>query len=99
MQLSYEEETIMTTLRYIGTVAVSALLIAAGASAQDRDRDRDRDRARGGNYNREYDRYWGNQNNRYTQLLPGTVISVRATEEIDVVLYNYPECTGNVDIE
>jgi hypothetical protein len=82
----------MTMLRYIGTVAVSALLIAAGASAQDRDRDRDRDRS-----DRDYDRYWDNQNNRYTQLLPGTVITVRPTEAIDVERKDYRVYTGIVD--
>jgi len=82
-------------LRCIGTVAVSALLIAAGASAQDRDRDRDRDRD--GNNNRDYDRYWDNQNNRYTQLLPGTVITVRPTEAIDVERKDYRVYTGVVD--
>jgi len=76
-------------LRYIGTVAVSALLIAAGASAQDRDRDRDRDR--------DNDRYWDNQNNRYTQLVPGTVITVRPTEAIDVERKDYRVYTGIVD--
>jgi len=82
----------MTKLRYIGTVAISALLLAAGASAQDRDRDRDADRS-----NRDYDRYWDNQNNRYTQLLPGTMISVRPTEAIDVERKDYRVYTGIVD--
>jgi hypothetical protein len=57
-------------LRFIGSVAVSALFLAAAASAQDRDRDRER--------------YWDNQNRRYTQLFPGTMITVRPTEAIDV---------------
>lgn len=57
-------------LRFIGSVAVSALFLAAAASAQDRDRDRER--------------YWDNQNRRYTQLFPGTTITVRPTEAIDV---------------
>jgi hypothetical protein len=60
----------MTMLRFIGSVAVSALFLAAAASAQDRDRDRER--------------YWDNQNRRYTQLFPGTMITVRPTEAIDV---------------
>jgi len=79
----------MTMLRYIGTLAVSTLLVAAGLSAQDRDRDRDGDR--------DYDRYWDNQNNRYTELLPGTMITVRPTEAIDVERKDYRVYTGIVD--
>jgi hypothetical protein len=56
---------------------LSVLFMTAAASAQDRDRD-DRDRVR------DDDRYWDNQNRRYTQLAPGTSIVVRPTEAIDV---------------
>jgi len=57
-------------MKFMGNVAVSALFLTALTSAQDRDRDRDR--------------YWDNQNRRYTQLFPGTMITVRPTEAIDV---------------
>jgi len=33
---------------------------------------------------RDSDRYWDSQNKRYTQLVPGTSITVRPTESIDV---------------
>src|SRR5689334_12401862 len=78
----------MTTVRFVGTLAASVLLVAAGLSAQDRDRDRDRDRD---------DRYWDAQHNRYTQLLPGTMITVRPTEAIDVERKDYRVYTGIVD--
>jgi hypothetical protein len=48
-----------------------ALLLASGAFAQDRDRMRDPDA-------------WDAAHNRFTRLVPGTVINVRPTEAIDV---------------
>src|SRR4029079_4656453 len=78
---------IMTMLRFIGTLAASALLVAAGLSAPGRERGRDRDG----------DRYWDAQNNRFTQLLPGTVITVRPSEAIDVERKDYRVYTGIVD--
>ena len=51
--------------------AALALLLSAGAFAQDRDRMRDPD-------------YWDAGHNRYTRLVPGTVLNVRPTEAIDV---------------
>jgi len=66
----------MTMLRFIGTLGLSVWILTSGASAQDRDRDRDR--------TRDSDRYWDSQNRRYTQLVPGTSITVRPTESIDV---------------
>jgi len=74
-------------LRFIGSVALSVSFFTLAASAQDRDRDRDRDS----------DRYWDNQNNRYTELLPGTEITVRPTEAIDVERKDYRVYTGVVD--
>jgi hypothetical protein len=44
-----------------------------------------------------YDRYWDNQNNRYTQLLPGTSITVRPNEAIDVERKDNRVYTGIVD--
>jgi len=46
--------------------------LTAGASAQDRDRIQNSDRD------------WDREHNRYTRLAPGTMISVRPTESIDV---------------
>jgi hypothetical protein len=89
MQFPNREETIMTMLRYIGTLAVSGVMLAAGLSAQDRDRDRDRDRDSG--------RYWDSQNRRFTELLPGTEITVRPSEAIDVERKDYRVYTGIVD--
>jgi hypothetical protein len=68
----------MRIFRFIGSLALSVSFLTVGGFAQDRDRDRDRDR--GG----DSDRYWDNQNNRYTELAPGTMITVRPTESIDV---------------
>jgi hypothetical protein len=63
----------MTMMRFAGCLGLSVLFLTSGALAQDRDRDRMRD-----------DRYWDNQNRRYTQLVPGTSITVRPSEAIDV---------------
>ena len=79
----------MRTSRYIGTLVVSVLFLAAAGSAQDRDRDRDRDR--------DSDRNWDSQNRRYTELAPGTVIMVRPTESIDVERKDNRVYTGIVD--
>jgi len=79
----------MTMLRYIGTISVSVFLVAVGLSAQDRDRDRARER--------DSDRYWDNQNRRYTELIPGTLITVRPTEAIDVERKDYRVYTGIID--
>jgi hypothetical protein len=79
----------MTMLRFIGSLALSVSFLTIGASAQDRDRDRDRDR--------DADRYWDAQNSRYTQLLPGTMITVRPSEAIDVERKDYRVYTGVVD--
>src|ERR1051325_5464326 len=79
----------MTMLRYIGMLAVSGFLVAVGVSAQDRDRDRARER--------DSDRYWDNQNRRYTELIPGTLITVRPTEAIDVERKDYRVYTGIID--
>jgi hypothetical protein len=68
-------------------LVVSVLFLAAAGSAQDRDRDRDRDS----------DRYWDSQNRRYTELAPGTVITVRPTESIDVERKDNRVYTGIVD--
>lgn len=86
----------MRKLRFlIGGLALSTLLSTAGAFAQDRDRDRDRDRD--GDRMRDSDRYWDAQNRRYTELVPGTMISVRPTEAIDVERKDYRVYTGIVD--
>jgi hypothetical protein len=66
----------MTMVRLTGCLSLSFLFLLGAASAQDRDRD-DRDRMR-------EDRYWDNQNRRFTELVPGTSITVRPTEVIDV---------------
>src|ERR1051325_3042074 len=79
----------MTMLRYIGMLAVSGFLVAVGVSAQDRDRDRARER--------DSDRYWDNQNRRYTELIPGTLITVRPTEAIDVERKDYRVYDAIVD--
>jgi len=63
----------MTMVRLAGCLGLSVLFLTSAALAQDRDRDRMRD-----------DRYWDNQNRRYTQLVPGTSITVRPSEAIDV---------------
>ena len=63
---------------------ISGLVIAAGA--QDRDRMRDPD-----------DRYWDNQNRRYTELVRGTMVSVRPKEAIDVNRKDNRVYTGIVD--
>ena len=81
----------MTMLRFIGSLGLSVVFLTAAASAQDRDRDRDRDRSR------DSDRYWDAQNNRYTVLAPGTAITVRPTEAIDVERKDYRVYTGIVD--
>ncbi|MEO8595166.1 MAG: hypothetical protein ABI759_17735 [Candidatus Solibacter sp.] len=60
----------MSKFNLICPAALSVLLVS-GAFAQDRDRMRDPD-------------YWDTANNRYTRLVPGTVISVRPNEAIDV---------------
>jgi len=81
----------MTKLRYIiGGLALSGLFVTAGALAQDRDRDRDRDR-------QDSDRYWDAQNRRFTEIVPGTLITVRPTESIDVERNDYRVYTGIVD--
>jgi hypothetical protein len=77
----------MRMLRFMGGLAFSGLLLTVAASAQDRDRDRDRDA----------DRYWDSQNRRFTELVPGTMISVRPTESIDVENKDYRVYTGIVD--
>ena len=77
----------MRMLRFMGSLAFSGLLLTVAASAQDRDRDRDR----------SADRYWDTQNRRFTELVPGTVISVRPTESIDVERNDYRVYTGIVD--
>jgi outer membrane lipoprotein SlyB len=46
---------------------------------------------------RDDDRYWDSQNNRYTQLAPGTVISVRPNESIDVERKDNRVYAGIVD--
>jgi len=79
----------MTMLLFIGGLALSVSFLTIGASAQDRDRDRDRDRGS--------DRYWDAQNNRYTELLQGAVITVRPTESIDVERKDYRVYNGIVD--
>lgn len=73
--------------KVIGSAALlSGLLFTVGAGAQDRDRIRDND-----------DRYWDAQNKRYTQLAPGTMISVRPSESIDVERKDNRVYTGIVD--
>jgi hypothetical protein len=79
----------MTMMRFIGSLALSVSFLTIGASAQDRDRDRDRDR--------DADSHWDAQNNRYTELLPGTMITVRPSEAIDVERKDYRVYTGVVD--
>jgi hypothetical protein len=66
----------MTMVRFTAYLGVSVLFAVGVIAAQDRDRD-DRDRMR-------EDRYWDNQNRRYTELVPGTTITVRPREAIDV---------------
>ena len=51
--------------------AVMAIVMMGSAAAQDRDRMRDPD-------------YWDAGANRYTRLVPGTTISIRPSEAIDV---------------
>lgn len=76
----------MRTWRFLGSVAVlSGFLLTAGAWGQDRDRMRDSDR------------YWDQQNNRWTRLLPGTMITVRPNEAIDVERKDYRVYYGTVD--
>jgi len=75
----------MTNLRF-RTVAIATLVVAGAAFAQDRDRDRIRDSD-----------HWDNEHNRYTQLVPGTVISVRPNESIDVERKDNRVYMGTVD--
>ena len=78
----------MRIARLVGSsVVAGGLLLTVFASAQDRDRDRMRDD----------DRYWDSQNNRYTQLSSGTLISVRPNESIDVERKDNRVYTGIVD--
>jgi hypothetical protein len=84
----------MRSFRSIGSLAIlSGFLLTAGAWAQDRPQDRDRDRDR----MRDSDRNWDEQNKRYTQLVPGTVIGVRPNESIDVERKDNRVYTGVVD--
>jgi len=77
----------MRVFSFTARVAVfSGLIFAAGALAQDRDRMRDPD-----------DRYWDNQNRRYTELVRGTMVSVRPKEAIDVNRKDNRVYTGIVD--
>jgi len=66
------------------TPAALALFLIGTAAAQDRDRVRDPD-------------YWDAGANRYTRLIPGTVISVRPSEAIDVERKDNRVYTGIVD--
>lgn len=76
----------MRIVRLMGSLAVlSGLFLTAGAWSQDRDR------------MRESDRNWDSGNKRYTQLVPGTVISVRPNESIDVERKDNRVYTGIVD--
>src|SRR3954447_24902735 len=79
----------MRIVKFVGSsvVAGGLLILTVCASAQDRDRDRMRDD----------DRNWDRQNNRYTQLAPGTLISVRPDESIDVERKDNRVYTGIVD--
>jgi hypothetical protein len=77
----------MPSLRFLGSLALTGLFLTVAASAQAQDRDRMRDP----------DRNWDSQNQRYTQLIPGTVISVRPTESIDVERKDNRIYTGVVD--
>jgi hypothetical protein len=61
------------------------LLLTTPAWTQDRDRDHDRGD------------YWDAQNHRYTRLVPGTMISVRPTEAIDVERNDYRVYRGVVE--
>jgi hypothetical protein len=64
--------------------AVLAIVMIGSAAAQDRDRMRDPD-------------YWDAGSNRYTRLVPGTMISVRPSEAIDVERRDNRVYTGIVD--
>ena len=64
--------------------AALAVLLTTGAFAQDRDRMREPDA-------------WDAAHNRYTRLVPGTVINVRPSEAIDVERKDYRVYTGVVD--
>jgi len=76
--------------KLIGSLALVAGISLSVCAAQDRDRMRDPD-------NRDWDKVWDNANNRYTNLIPGTVISVRPTESIDVERKDNRVYTGVVD--
>jgi hypothetical protein len=70
----------------ITTLSVCALsCLGTGAWAQDRDRDRDPDR------------YYDREHQRYTRLVPGTTITVRPSEAIDVERKDNRVYTGVVD--
>ena len=69
----------MRNFKVFGSMVVlSGLILTTAASAQDQNRRQDADRMR------EPDRYWDREHNRYTRLQPGTTISVRPTDSIDV---------------
>jgi hypothetical protein len=76
----------MRSFKSMGSLALlTGLFLAAAAWAQDRERMRDSDRN------------WDTQNKRYTQLVPGTLISVRPNESIDVERKDNRVYTGIVD--
>jgi hypothetical protein len=75
----------MRILQVAGTLAVSSGLFLTGLLAQDRDRLRDSDR------------YWDQQNNRFTRIVPGTTLTVRPSESIDVERKDFRVYHGTVD--
>ena len=63
----------MAMQRLVGALALSVIFFTTAMQAQDRD-DRRRDA----------DRYWDSQHHRYTEIVPGTTITVRPEQSIDV---------------
>jgi hypothetical protein len=79
------KEKIMRIGKIMGSAVILSGLLTVCAWTQDRDRMRDDDR------------YWDSQTRRYTQLAPGTTITVRPNESIDVERKDNRVYTGIVD--
>ena len=73
----------MSKLKLLSPAAL-AILVMGSTAAQDRDRIREPD-------------YWDAGANRYTRLVPGTMLSIRPSEAIDVERKDNRVYTGIVD--